>query len=130
MPSLKPPPPVPGGPPPPLPLGFTTPSPTLHDTTTADQRRQPAGTYVSESGDGEVILAPAGATEFSGSASAGRWSTIVWSPGGSAVVSGGVLTADGARVAQEQADVLAGHTLEFVATFTGDPLQHSGYGGR
>jgi hypothetical protein len=123
------PPPVPGGPPPPPPQAFTTPSPTLHDTMTSDfNGGTSAGMYVSETGDGEVILAPAGATEFSGSVMPANWSTFAWSPGGDATLSGGRVTVDGARLAQEQADVSEGHSLEFVATFTGNPFQHAGYG--
>ena len=95
--------------------------------TSAPARRQ-APTFLKR-GDGELILAPASATEFSGSALPADWSTSIWSPGGTAAVAGGRLTVDGARVAQEPArTVMAGHSLEFVATFTGDPYQHSGLG--
>ena len=120
--------PLPGpGVPPPV-RDFTTPSATLRDTTSADFSAGTAtSTYVSETGDGEVILAPMGGAEFSGSVTPANWSTNIWSDGGSAVVDGGRLIVDGARVAQEQL-VFAGHSLEFVATFTGDPYQHSGFG--
>jgi N,N-dimethylformamidase beta subunit-like protein/uncharacterized protein DUF4082/Big-like domain-containing protein len=132
------PPPVPGGPPPPTPPGFTTSSPTLHDTVSADFKAgTTTGTYVSETGDGEVILAPSSATEFAGSTMPAGWSTRVWSDGGTAVVNGGRLTVDGARVAactidangicQDQLNIGPGHVLEFVGTFTGDPFQHSGF---
>jgi hypothetical protein len=83
---------------------------------------------VAEDGDGEVTLAPDSGAEFSGSALPPDWSTNIWSAGGSAVVSGGKLIVDGARVAQEGVNYGAGRSLEFVATFTGDPFQHSGFG--
>ena len=122
------PPPAPGQPPVP-PQIFTMPSPTLHDTLSTDfAAGSLTGTYISEDADGEVTLAPDSGTEFSGTALPVDWSTHIWSTGGSAVVNGGKLIVDGARVAQEGALVGAGRTLEFVATFTGNPFQHSGYG--
>ena len=54
-----------------------------------------------------------------------------------ATVAGGKLTVDGARVATcvdvggaclDQFNLVPGTSLEFVATFTGDPYQHSGLG--
>jgi hypothetical protein len=118
-------PPAPGGPA----REFTTPKPMLRDTTRADFGAGTAsGTYIAESGDGEVVLAPAAGAEFSGNTLPADWSSIVWSPGGSATVHDGVLIVDGARVAHEQMQALPDHSLEFVATFTGDPFQHSGYG--
>src|SRR6185436_16216605 len=59
------------------------------------------------------------------------------SDGGKVTVGGGRMTVDGARVAscvdaggvcQEQFNLSPGASLEFVATFTGDPYQHSGLG--
>ena len=114
------------------------PSPTLHDTTSADfSAGSSTGTYVAENGDGELTLAPASGSEFSGSTMPSGWATRIWSGGGSAIVSGGKLTVDGARVATcvdvggacvEQFNLVPGTSLEFVATFTGDPYQHSGLG--
>jgi uncharacterized protein DUF4082/Calx-beta domain-containing protein/Big-like domain-containing protein/purple acid phosphatase-like protein len=131
------PPPAPGQLPP-APQIFTMPSPTLHDMTSADFG---AGvgtrTYVAETGDGELTLAPARGSEFSGSTVPPGWTTRIWSDGGSAIVGGGKLIVDGARVAscvdvsgtcQESFDLVPGTAVEFVATFTGDPYQHSGLG--
>src|SRR6185503_6692818 len=91
-PSL-PPPPVPGAPPAPAgppPPSFTMPSPMLHDTMSVDfAAGTPSGTYVSETGDGELTLAPARGAEFSGSTLPAGWKAHVWSSDGSAVVSGG-----------------------------------------
>jgi len=138
-PSLGPAPaPVPGGPTPPPPQGFTMPGPTLRDTTRADfSTGTLTGTYAAETGDGEITLTPATGTEFSGTTMPSGWATRIWSDGGGATVAGGRLTVDGARVAacvdvsgvcQEQFNLAAGTSLEFVATFTGDPYQHSGFG--
>jgi hypothetical protein len=131
------PPPAPGQTPPP-PQAFTMPTPTLHDTTSADfNGGVKTGTYVGENSDGELMLAPARGAEFSGSAMPAGWATQIWSAGGSATVANGKLTVDGARVAtcavvsggcQEAFDLVPGASLEFVATFTGDPYQHSGLG--
>ena len=118
---------------------FSMPGPTLRDMTSANfGAGSPAGSYVSETDDGEVILAPATGTEFSGSTLPSGWSANIWSLGGTAVVGGGRITVDGARVAtcavdvngvcQDLFNVGPGHSLEFVATFTGDPFQHSGFG--
>jgi hypothetical protein len=125
----------------PGPLGFTMPGPTMHDTTTADfSAGTSTGVYVSETADGEVILSPSLGTEFSGSTLPTGWATSVWSAGGSAVVSGGRLVASGVRVATcvpaggacpdgaGSYNVSPGRSVEFVATFTGDPYQHAGLG--
>ena len=49
------------------------PNPTLHDTMSADfAAGSSTGTYVAETGDGELTLAPAKGTEFSGTDDAGR----------------------------------------------------------
>src|SRR6185436_3940264 len=128
--------PAPG--PSPAPPSFTMPSPTLHDSMTADfSAGTLTGTYVAETGDGEVTLAPATGTEFSGTTMPAGWATRIWSDGGKATIGGGRMTVDGARVAscvdaggvcQEQFNLSPGASLEFVATFTGDPYQHSGLG--
>ena len=119
-------------------FGFTMPSPTLHDTSSANfGAGVSSGTYVSETGDGELTLPPSIGAEFSGTTMPAGWATRIWSEGGSVVVGNGRMTADGARVAscvnvggtcQEQFTLAPGTSLEFVATFTGDPYQHSGLG--
>lgn len=123
------------------PLGFAMPGPTMRDTTSADFG---AGTsnsvYVSENGDGEIVLAPAVGAEFSGSALTAGWTTNAWQGSGTATVGGGRLRVSGARVAtcvvaggscpddSTSFNVLPDHSMEFVATFTGDPYQHAGFG--
>jgi hypothetical protein len=140
-PSLGPaPPPVPGGPTPPPPQGFTMPNPTVHDTMSADfSAGSSTSTYVAETDDGELTLAPAIGAEFSGTTMPDGWAAQLWTSGGSAIIAGGRLTVDGARVATcvnvivdcdepSQFKLASGTSLEFVATFTGDPYQHSGLG--
>jgi len=111
-------------------LSFTMPTTQFAatDTTVADFG---AGTtdgqeYIAQTADGEVILSPAAGSEFSGSALPVDWSSTAWAPGGTATVSGGTLVVDGAR-AGTIANFAAGHSLEFVATFSGAPFQHVGF---
>ena len=139
-------PPTPTAPPgqPPILPGFGTPAPMVHDTTSADFNAGTlTNTYVAENLtegiDGKVTLAPAAATEFSGPAMPAGWPVHVWTPGGGAVISGGRAFVRGARVAECDiaetgsdgacADQFGpGRSVEFVATFAGDPYQHSGLG--
>jgi hypothetical protein len=99
----------------------------LTDTTAADfaAGTTGAGTYVSQTGDGEVILAPAEGAEFSGSSLPADWTSTSLGGGGSATVGGGRLTVDGDR-AGTSALYGPGRSLDFVATFSGDPYQHIG----
>ena len=129
---------------------FTMPGQTLHDTgsvdflagtrgTTCDASGQNCviNTYVAETGNGEVILAPTAGTEFSGTALDPGWIAVPWQTQGTATLGGGVLLVDGARVGTcdvtpsgdcEAGIYGPGHSLEFIATFTGDAFQHSGFG--
>ncbi|MCI0682546.1 MAG: Ig-like domain-containing protein [Gemmataceae bacterium] len=106
---------------------FTTEALSYVDATAADfaAGTTDANTYVTQTGNGELILAPTTGSEFSGSALPPNWSTLSWQTGGGATVGGGVVTIDGGRVGP---DVLyaPGGSLEFVATFSGDPYQHIG----
>ena len=143
--SAQPPtPPAPAPPSPPILPGFGTPAPMVHDTTSADFNAGTlTNTYVAENLtegiDGKVILAPTAATEFSGPAMPAGWPVHAWTLGGGAVISGGRAFVRGARVAE--CDIAEtgsdgacsdqfgpGRSVEFVATFAGDPYQHSGLG--
>src|SRR4029077_20366381 len=77
-----------------------------------------SGIYGSETDDGEITLAPAVATEFSGSSLPAGWTSSVLAAGGAATVSSGKLTIDGAALVAPS-PMVAGQTIEFVATFTG-----------
>ena len=102
---------------------------TVIDTTAADFNAgtPDAQTYIAQTADGEVILRPAAASELSGTALPAEWTSGVWNEAGAVTVAGGALTADGAW-AGTVATYPAGRSLEFVATFTGAPYQHVGFG--
>jgi PKD repeat protein len=85
------------------------------------------GTYLAQTGDGEVILAPTVGAEFSGSALPQGWSVTAWATGGTGTVSGGALTVNGARV-RTTTQYGPGRSLEFVATFGGATNQDVGFG--
>jgi hypothetical protein len=125
---------------------FTVPGPTLRDTASADFAAGSAtGTYVAQTGDGELILAPTAATEFTGPELSPGWIEVPWSPDGYSIIVDGVLLVDGARVATCAIDTngsckpetteatpsavfTAPHSLEFTANFSGDRFQHAGLG--
>ena len=86
-----------------------------------------AGAYLSETTGGEVTLAPTVGTEFSGAALATGWTTSVITTGGGSTVANGSVTVDGASVLAPNT-YSAGHTLEFVARFSGEPNQNVGFG--
>jgi hypothetical protein len=85
-----------------------------------------ANTAISIVGDGEVILKPASIAEFSGSALPADWQSTPWAAGGTATVSGGLLTLNGDRAATT-ASFGPGRSIEFVATFRAESFQHVGF---
>jgi Glycosyl hydrolases family 16 len=102
---------------------------TFTDTTMADFS---AGTLdaninISQTTNGEVILAPFVGAEFTGTALPAGWTTTPWSAGGTASVAVGMLTVDGAR-AGTTALFKRGRSVEFVTTFSGQAYQHVGFG--
>src|SRR5690606_131694 len=112
----------------PVSFGFT-------DTTVEDfNAGSGTDTYVSQVGDGEVILKPTEGQEFSGSGLPVVWSSWPWSasdpenctPGSGSTVSGGNLLVDGAY-ARSNATFGSGRSLEMVATFGGAISQHAGF---
>jgi hypothetical protein len=80
-------------------------------------------------GSGAVTLPGVTGSLLSGNSLPAGWQVNPWSSValGSATVSGGVLTVDGTRVGP-QALSGPGESLEFQATFSGDPEQHIGFG--
>src|SRR3954462_9754695 len=80
---------------------FTVPGPTLRDTSVSDfaAGASAGGTYVAQTADGELILAPTSATEFTGPSLSPGWIEVPWSPEGYSIIVDGVLLVDGARVA-------------------------------
>jgi hypothetical protein len=78
---------------------------------------------------GTVALPPVPplfADEFLGNALSALWQAASWQGGGSAVVGGGIVTIDGYGLTSN-ATFGAGHSLEFMATFRGDPFQNVGF---
>jgi hypothetical protein len=80
--------------------------------------------------NGELTLLPTIVTDFSGASLPVGWAqTDTWQVGGGYTVSGGVLTVNGAAVAQTANRQSSGQTMEFVATFlNGVTNQHVGLG--
>ena len=107
---------------------FSTAAPSfnLTDTTVSDFSAGTPGadTYVSQTGNGEVILKPSEGQEFSGGPGLpAGWSSTPWDAGGSASLSGGSMHIDGA-LAGTTAAFTPGHSLEFSAIFGASGFQH------
>jgi hypothetical protein len=119
--------------PPASPLSFITPAPVCFlDQTATDFSAGLAGTgtYVSQTADGEVILAPTLGNEFSGTSLPADWTSVAWNTGGTSTVSGGGVAVDGARLTPlSTTGYSAGRMLEFIATFRGAQYQNAGLGG-
>lgn len=73
------------------------------------------------------MSAPVLNADLGGTALPAGWSGNAWADGGSATVANGVLTVDGARAGTDSL-FAPGESLEFAATFSGDPWQHIGFG--
>jgi hypothetical protein len=112
--------------PPLAPADFTTPG-SVGDTSEVDfAAGELADTYVSDTGGGEVVLAPVAGSEFPGPDLAPGWSSVPLT-GGAATATGGRLVVDGARAATDSFFGV-GRSMEFVATFGGEPHQDAGLG--
>jgi len=121
------------GPNPPIaPLSFTTVGvPCAQDATEADfaAGTPGSGTRVAVAGNGEVILDPERAADFTTLPPTSEWNSFPWSTGGTATVAGGNLVVDGVRFNTEpEAGYGPGRSLEFVATFAAAAFQHIGFG--
>jgi hypothetical protein len=105
------------------------PSNRLVDTTVADfsAGAPDANIYFAQTNDGELILTPAVGSEFSGTTLPSGWFGTPWATGGSATLSGGILTVDGSLIGTNTY-YTPGHSLEFVATFGANTSQHVGFG--
>ena len=73
-----------------------------------------------------VVLQPTTWTTFTGSALPSSWTSTPWATGGTGTVANGVLTVDGSLAASNTFYV-PGQSMQFVATFSGDPDQHAGF---
>ena len=90
----------------------------------------PSGTYVAETQDGEVMLAPTVGTEFSGTSLPADWFIAQYSPtnnGGTAPVSSGQVTLNGVRIGTN-VTFGPGRWLEVYGTFNSGIYQHIGLG--
>jgi phosphodiesterase/alkaline phosphatase D-like protein len=119
--------------PPAAPLSFQAPMPACFVDQTESQFGQgtPTSTYVSATADGEVVLAPAYGSEFSGSSLSSDWTSALWSGAGAggATVSGGNVAEDGGRLTPVSTTGYgAGNVIEFAATFGAAPFQNAGFG--
>jgi beta-lactam-binding protein with PASTA domain len=119
-------------------------APTLRDTSSTDfAAGTGTGTYVSQTADGELILAPTAGSEFNGPALPVGWIVVPWA-NGATYLEERVLVVDGARVATCVTDsssaclpetatstpsaiFTAPHSIEFSANFSGDQFQHAGF---
>jgi hypothetical protein len=82
---------------------------------------------VANTNGGEVTLAPVIGAEFDGAALPAGWASSVVATGGTTVLGNGAVTVDGASVSATTT-YGTGHSVEFVATFTGQANQAAGFG--
>lgn len=85
------------------------------------------GAYVARTADGEVVLAPKVAGEFTGEELPDGWAVTPWVDGGTGTLKDGMLVLDGARVGCAPL-LLSPRALEFGAVFASRPDQHIGFG--
>jgi hypothetical protein len=111
------------------PFTFTTSSATLVDTSAADfgAGTLDSGTYLAQTGDGEVVLMPTVGSEFGGASLPAGWTSTPWNSGGASTVASGVVTVDGALLATDSF-FGPGRALEFSAAIDGEAFQHVGFG--
>jgi hypothetical protein len=107
---------------------FTTAN-SLSDTTAAHftAGALDANGLVTQTADGEVMLAPTNGSEFTAATLPSGWSSTPYQAGGTFSISGGSLAVQGSRVYPATL-YPSGRSLEFVATFYGDAYQHIGFG--
>ena len=86
-----------------------------------------AGAYVARTPNGEVVLRPKLAAEFTGDELPDGWSVTPWHEGGTGTLGGGFLALDGARVGCDPV-LLSPRSLEISAAFAARPDQHAGFG--
>ncbi len=102
----------------------------FRDTTVADfeQGTPDANLQTTQAANGELALSSNGVSyDLNGSSLPADWTTISWNTGSSVTPGGGMLALDGAAAGTSQL-FAPGRTLEFVATFTDNNLQHGGFG--
>ena len=106
---------------------FVTTASGLIDTTISNFGAGANACYIAETANGELILNPTVAAEFSGAALPAGWTSTPWTPpNGTSTVSGGQVTVDGALAYYSTSTFTPGRSMEFVATFTASQYQHVG----
>ncbi|HXI29624.1 MAG TPA: MBG domain-containing protein, partial [Vicinamibacterales bacterium] len=97
-------------------------------TTVADFKAGTTGanTYVSQTGDGEVMLTPTFGTEFAGPNLPSGWLSTALYTGGDVSFGEGGIQLQGSQITSLNPLYGVGHTLEFAATFSGAPQQSAG----
>jgi VCBS repeat-containing protein len=83
------------------------------------------GSYISQTADGEIILAPTVGTEFSGTSLPAGWISTQKVTGGTVTVSNGTAKLQGTQISTTTL-YGAGRSVEFAATFNGAPQQSAG----
>jgi hypothetical protein len=86
-----------------------------------------SNTYVSNTTDGEIILAPALGNEFDGSALGTGWSSTTAATGGTTTVAGGTATLDGTYV-RSSGTYGSTNAVEFAGTFGTVANRLAGFG--
>jgi hypothetical protein len=84
------------------------------------------GAYLSETANGELMLAPQG-SEFSGTSLPAGWTSTPLATGAESTVANGMLTINGAALIGPS-ETGSGQTLEFTASFSNSPDQRVGLG--
>jgi hypothetical protein len=85
------------------------------------------GTYLADMAGGEITLKPTVGSEFAGTLLPTGWTSTALAAGGGSLVGNGAISVDGATVLAATS-YSSGHTLEFVATFSGALNQNAGFG--
>ncbi|HXI31003.1 MAG TPA: Ig-like domain repeat protein, partial [Vicinamibacterales bacterium] len=86
-----------------------------------------AGGYISQTNNGEVILAPTLASEFKGKTLDAGWTSTALVAGGASTLGTGGVTIDGAALVGGTTTFAAGRSVEFSAKFSGAAGQNAGF---
>ena len=83
-------------------------------------------TYLSSIGDGEVILKPTLASEFSGSTIPAGFTDGIWTSGGTTTFNSGIISLNGTHIASNNS-FSPGTVIEFSAAFRASAFQNIGF---
>jgi len=85
-----------------------------------------ANTYISSFADGEVILNPTLASEFSGSTVPAGFTDGIWTSGGTTTFNSGIISLNGTHIASNNS-FSPGTVIEFSAAFRASSFQNIGF---